>query len=183
MSNDLQSVLKELDEEYGFADLPDSVYHVRLGKNNKLTESNGKTPSFRVGWVVKSGEFAKREVGDFLRWFPSDPAKAADKDQQRFVRSQVTQFIQAVASTITDPDISAAYGEKVRALRNSPTPEAAVAAIGDIASMASDTELFVRLITSKPKPPATTGYQNVRYMEKGEPIHGTSEAELTAVSI
>ncbi|HHT9130871.1 MAG TPA: hypothetical protein ACFYED_00085 [Candidatus Tripitaka californicus] len=183
MSDELQSVLKELDQEYGFANLPDGVYHVGLGTNSKPVESDGKTPSYRVGWVVKDGNYSKREIGDFLRWFPSDPAKAGDRDAVRIVRAQVTQFVQAVASTIADADVGAAFAESVRTLRNSTSPEAAVGAIAEVVDIASRADLFVRLVTSKPKNATTTGFQNVRYMEKGEPIRGTAEATLEAVSI
>lgn len=181
MTTELMSSLKDLDKEYGISNIPDNAYHVVLGENTKPVDGKeGKNESFRMGWKVKCGEYTGRELGDFIGWFPKSKEKESDKDAIRAARGQTVQVLKALASVITDED---QYSQAISGLRNSATPAEARGYFQQIANIARGAELYVRAHTKAAKAPGGDEFQNVRYLEKGQPISAVCACKAAAVAV
>ena len=190
MTNDPMSVLQALDKEYGISNVPDNVYHVTLGDNSKAYEGKeGKNDSFRFGWKVRCGEYTGRELGDFARWFPTNKAKEGDKDAIRAARGTTIQMVKAIALSMS-PEDQARLNQAVIGLRDSADSVEANGYFGQIASIARGLDLYVRAKTTPAKDPQTgqidqtkDGFQNVRYLDKGQPIHAICTCVTDAVTV
>lgn len=190
MSDDLMSELQALDKEYGFTPVPDSVYHVALDENSKVVEGkNGNTDAFRLGWRIVCGGQEKRVLSDFLRWFPSNPDKRNDKDAVRIARGMAVQALKAITMSLPTED-QARILPAVSGLRNAATPEEANGYFVQIAQIARATRLYVRAKTTPAKDPKTgqvdttkDGFQNLSYLEKGNPISAICTCITEAVAV
>lgn len=189
MATDTMSVLQALDKEYGIANVPDNLYHVTLSETSKPYEGKeGRTPSFRFGWKVRSGEYTGREIADFLGWFPSNSAKMADKDAVRAARGTTVQMLKAL-SFVLDDNRQARLDELVIGLRDSATPTEANAYLSQIATLARGVHMVIRAKTRPAKNKDGTidetkdGFQNVQYLEKGQPIQAIDPDVVAAVRV
>lgn len=165
---DAMNIIKEFEKEYGIGNVPDGVYHVGLGENTKTyTSKNGGFDYFRMGWKVKCGENTGRELGDMLRWFPDDPTHTKP------ARGSVVQFAKALAAKVGEDAIT----EPLTALRSAKTAAEANTALAALAATAKGVgDFYVRMVTKG-------DFQNVRYLERGEPITTVCPCAAEAVTI
>jgi hypothetical protein len=167
----LTEKLRALDEEYGFADVPDGKYWVTTNaETTKPYESpDGDNDSFRVGWVITEGEHTGRAVGDFLRWF-GDDAKA-----QSARRGGTSGMLKGIS--FAAPEHSGVIDETIDMLQGATEEAGAIAAFDHLFSGMGTLRMPIALVTSK------KGYQNVRYVQKGGPVELDDPVELAAVTI
>ena len=186
--NETMEALKWLDAEYGgFSDLPDSVYFVTLNVQNSKVHTFESGTKYRLGWQVTHGDYARREIGDFLQWRRTNKDGTANDEFTTFARRQVASIIKAAQAASGSDTLGA---EAITMLRHSTSVETDMAGLRQLAQELAGIRIPIRLVSTSKKEKNDAGeevviatYQNVRYLDKGKPIEATDPAELAAVRV
>lgn len=177
---DIMDVLKELDKEYGISNIPDGAYQVALGENTKeYPGKDGGQANFRFGWKVINGEYTGRELGDFLRWHPDTDGldREAATKRVKASRGSVTSMFNMAAASLPE-EVQPQLANAIVGIRDSESADEANAQFAVVAELARPYVFTVRAVTNQ------SGYQNVRYMEKGHTIEAPiTDEQLAAVAV
>lgn len=176
MDETLLQIVKELEKEYGFVDVPDGSYYVSIdGAQSKEIETKDGTPMYRIAVRVEEGNFKNRVLSELLSWFgPSEAGTHA-------ARARVTQLIRLIAAKATD-DVQEKVRDAYIGLKSARTPGDATPFIAKIVQAANGLKAWVVQKTKN-------DFSHLQFTQYDKatkswvPFTGVTEAQRDAVDV